>query len=337
MLAENRILVTGATGFVGGWLQRELAARAQSTRLEVFAAGHGRSGVRNVDVTDHNEVARLIHEIRPTAVIHLAAIAAPEEARNAPMRAWEVNLNGTMNLAYAVLEAAPQARFVFASSSEVYGASFNDIPTEPLTEEGAVLKPTNVYGATKAAADILVGQLARDGLKSIRFRPFNHTGPGQNEAYVVPAFAKQVAEISAGLSPSVINVGNLLAYRDFLDVRDVVRAYADAALADIPEAHGQVFNLASGQVHQIRAILDTLIKLSGLAVEIRIDPNRVRKTEVASACGSAEAAFRVFGWRPQFTLDETLSAVLDDWRRRLPGKCIPFDKSLNESNRGGPR
>lgn len=315
MAAENRILITGATGFVGGWLQRELATRAQSTSLEVFAAGHGKSGTRDLDITDYGEVTCLIHEIRPTAVVHLAAIAAPAEARNAPMRAWDVNVNGTRNLAYAVLEAAPEARFVFASSSEVYGASFNDVPAEPITEN-SVLKPMNVYGATKAAADILVGQLAHDGLKSIRFRPFNHTGPGQSEAYVVPAFAKQVAEISAGLSPAVINVGNLLAYRDFLDVRDVVRAYADAALSDLPESHGQVFNLASGQVHQISFLLDTLIKLSGLAVEIRVDPNRLRKAEVATASGSADAAFQMFGWRPDIGLEYTLSSVLNDWKSR---------------------
>ena len=223
MPAEHRILVTGASGFVGGWLLRELESRKRSAGLKVIPAGDPDSGEGDFDVADYDQVAQLIGRVRPTAVIHLAAVAAPADARAAPFRAWQVNFGGTMNLAYAVLASAPDARFVFASSSEVYGASFNDQPGKPILESAA-LRPVSVYGATKAAADILVGQLAHDGLKSIRFRPFNHTGPGQSDAYVVPAFARQMAEIAAGLRPPTVEVGDRQVYRDFLDVRDVVRA-----------------------------------------------------------------------------------------------------------------
>ena len=116
----------------------------------------------------------------------------------------------------------------------------------PLDEDSA-LRPLSVYGSTKAAADLLVEQLSNEGLNAICFRPFNHTGPGQSDGYVVPAFAKQIAEIAAGLRPPVIEVGNLLTQKDFIDVRDVVRAYADAAMIDIPHAVGRAFNLASGR------------------------------------------------------------------------------------------
>jgi GDP-4-dehydro-6-deoxy-D-mannose reductase len=322
MPAEHRILLTGANGFVGGWLQRELEARRRSVKLEVFPAGHLASQERDVDVTDFGQVERLVREVRPTAVIHLAAVAAPADARKAPFRAWEVNLNGTMNLAYAVLAAVPEARFVFASSSEVYGASFNDTPAGQPVWESAALKPLSVYGATKAAADILVAQLANDGLKSIRFRPFNHTGPGQSEAYVVPAFAKQIAEIAAGRRPPMIDVGDLQVYRDFLDVRDVVRAYADAALLDIPEAYGQAFNLASGRTHQIRSILASLSELSDLQIDVRVDPRRLRRVEVPSASGNAEAAARMFGWRPEIPLEKTLSDVLEEWKAKADIKFL---------------
>ncbi|PSH63749.1 epimerase [Phyllobacterium brassicacearum] len=317
MAIEHRVLITGGNGFVGSWLQRELEARRQNQSILVLPVGHGLLSGRNVDVTDNEQVLQLVHDFRPTSVVHLAAVAAATDASRAPRRAWDINFTGTMNLAYATMEAAPDARFIFVSSSEVYGASFIDSGGVPLTEDAA-LKPMNVYGATKAAADILVGELAYEGLNAIRFRPFNHTGPGQTDAYVVAAFAKQLVEISAGLKPPVMHVGNLLAYRDFLDVRDVVRAYADAALAENPEAYGKAFNLASGKPRQIQSILDTLIRLSGLKIEVHVDPQRLRSSEVASASGDAGAVQSVLDWQPNIDFEETLADVFDDWKARMP-------------------
>ncbi len=234
-----------------------------------------------------------------------------------PQRAWDVNFRGTMNLAYATLEHSPEARFIFVGSSESYGASFNDAAGAPVSEDRP-LKPMTVYGATKAAADILVGQLAYEGLRAISFRPFNHTGPGQTDSYVAAAFAKQLAEISSGAKPPRIEVGNLSAFRDFLDVRDVVRAYADSALMELPsDAFGKAFNLSSGRPMQIRSILDTLIELSGLTVEVEIDPQRLRGTEVPVASGHSEAALRTFGWKPAIELRQTLHDVLEDWNARI--------------------
>ena len=270
----------------------------------------------NVDITDCQQVAALVRDCKPSAIIHLAAVAAPADARKAPRRAWDINVTGTMNIAYAAMETVPDARFVFVGSSEAYGASFIDAEGSPLREDVA-LKPMNAYGATKAAADILVGQLAYEGLKAIRFRPFNHTGPGQSDTYVVSAFARQLAEIDAGLKPPVISVGNLLARRDFLDVRDVVRAYADAALSNNSDTFGRVFNLATGQPRQVEAVLNALIEISGLKIDVRVDPNRLRGGEVASASGDADAAFDAFGWRPEIAFESTLADVLDDWKQRL--------------------
>lgn len=315
-MAAHRILLTGANGFVGTWLQRELAARARDAAIDVVPVGHGVPDGRTVDIADADAVTALLREVRPTAVVHLAAIAAPADARAAPRRAWDVNVGGTMNLAYAILAEAPAARFVFVSSSEVYGSSFNQ-EGGPL-DESALLQPLNVYGATKAAADIMVGQMAQDGLKAFRFRPFNHTGPGQTDAYVAPAFARQLAEIAAGRREPVLQVGNLDAERDFLDVRDVVRAYADAALADAPStAFGKAFNLSSGTARRIRTVLDMLIGLSGLDVEIRTDPARLRPSEVPSAHGAADAARATFGWQPRISLEQTLTDVLGDWKKRV--------------------
>lgn len=319
MPREHRILITGASGFVGSWLQRELDKRRleQGSDLIVLTAGQGDVSDWKTDITDRDQVTTLIRNCRPTAIIHLAAIAAPADARKMPQRAWNVNFQGTMNLAYAAMELAPESRFIFVGSSEAYGASFIDAVNAPI-KESAALKPMNVYGATKAAADILVGQLAHDGLKSVRFRPFNHTGPGQTDAYVVSAFAKQLAEISVGAKPPRISVGNLSAFRDFLDVRDVVRAYADAALIeDVSDALGGVFNLSSGRSVQIQSILDMLIALSGLDVEVDIDPQRLRGPEITAASGDNAAAFGAFGWKPEIELSSTLGDVLDDWKIRV--------------------
>jgi GDP-4-dehydro-6-deoxy-D-mannose reductase len=313
MPADQRILVTGANGFVGGWLQRELIGR--DGKVEVIAATHGGGEGVEVDITQADAVVRLVADVKPTAVVHLAAISAPVDARSSPRAAWDVNVMGTLNLAQAVLAQAPDARFVHVSSSECYGASFA-AGGKPIAED-ARLDPTGVYGATKAAADLMVGQMARDGLQAIRFRPFNHTGPGQTDSFVVPAFARQVAAVMAGRREPVIEVGNLAALRDFLDVRDVVRAYADAALSERGFDAGSVFNLASGTPWRIGDILDRLIALSGMRIDVRTAADRLRRVEIPVMSGDAGAAFEALGWKPEISFETTLRDVLEDWRQKL--------------------
>ncbi|HET7715280.1 MAG TPA: NAD-dependent epimerase/dehydratase family protein [Bauldia sp.] len=317
--AGARILITGASGFVGVHAIRELErSMPEATLLRIDSnrhpSNHDDGQSLALDITRRADVYAAIADLRPTVVLHLAAIAAPPEAEADPVRAWEVNVFGTMHLAGAILKHVPEAHLLFVGSSEAYGASFN-LVDGPLSEE-AQLRPLTSYATTKAAAELVVGQFVHSGLRAVTFRPFNHTGPGQSPSYVVPAFARQVARVERGLQEPVIEVGAIDAERDFLDVRDVARAYAEAAMNLEALEPGTVLNLASGQPWRIRAILERLIALGGVKVDIRVDPARVRQNKVPRTWGNNGLARAALGWSPSIPFDQTLLDVLNDWRIR---------------------
>jgi GDP-4-dehydro-6-deoxy-D-mannose reductase len=202
---------------------------------------------------------------------------------------------------------------MFVSSAEVYGQSLKS--TTPV-DETALLQPMNPYAASKAAADILVRQAAAAGLSATVVRPFNHTGEGQSEAFVVPSFAGQIARIEAGLQPPTLLVGNLDDERDFLDVSDVINAY-DLLLTQRSsgEARG-TFNVSSGVAIRIGDLLEKLLSLAKVRIEVSIDPDRLRPAPIPKVVGDS-TRLRRLGWTPRASLDDTLSAVLDERRRAL--------------------
>lgn len=308
----HRVAVTGATGFVGTWVTRVLTAIAHSKRVQVFPLCRSANGKLKLDITDREAVGNTVAALQPTAVIHLAAVASAEEARQDPHQAWSVNLLGTLNVAQAMLQHTPGARLIFAGSSEAYGATFNE-RAEPLPED-VPLKPTSVYGATKASAELLLGQMAHEGLKVIRFRPFNHTGAGQSPDYVISGFAQQIALIEAGLQEPVINVGNLDGERDFLDVRDIADAYVSAALSTGELEGEEVYNLSTGSPRRIGSLLEELLAASNVRIDVSVDPRRMRPNEIQRMSGDPSSARGKLAWTPSIPVEQTLLGVLDYWR-----------------------
>ncbi len=305
-MPPRRILVTGAGGFVGRHLLPALRTAFPGVALLTDP----------FDVTDPAATDAAIGSGQPDAAVHLAAVAAIPAARHDPGRAWQVNLLGTLNVARAVLARTPGCPLLFASSADIYGASFR--AGTPLDED-ALPAPLNTYGATKAAADLALGAMAAEGLRVLRVRPFNHTGAGQSPEFVVAAFAEQVARVAAGLQPPVLRVGALDPLRDFLDVRDVCSAYAACLARADALAPGTVLNLASEQPRRVGDVLAALMAMAGVQAEVATDAGRLRPTDIPVAAGNATLARRLLGWAPAIPWEQTLADVLADWRARVGG------------------
>ena len=313
-----RIVVTGAAGFVGSHLLNRLGG-LQAAGAEVVATAKSgftdSSGLafQSLDVGSRSDIDAFVKTVQPTHLVHLAGIPSIGAVRADPTAAWQVNVLGTLDLARAVLDHAPACTMIFAGSSECYGASALD--GEPLSERH-LLKPMNEYAATKCAADLALGALAASGLKVIRFRPFNHTGPGQTADFVIPAFANQIAKIEKGEQSPEIYVGNLNVARDFLDVRDVADAYIAAIAMSDKLDSGTIFNVASGRAQVIGDILNALLRKSDRKIEVIADPARQRAVDIPLSVGDASLAQNLLGWRPRIAFDQTLADVLQYFREQ---------------------
>ncbi|MDG2335826.1 MAG: GDP-mannose 4,6-dehydratase [Myxococcota bacterium] len=297
--AQMKILVTGSLGFVGNRLIPHLES-----------AGHAVTGFDRdtVDVSDPEAVSAFVRASAPEAVIHLAAIAFVPSAARDPNLAHRVNVEGTRNIIEAVRAHVPEARLLLIGSGDQYPPQAPGDP--PLSEERA-LAPLGVYAETKAVAEELGHAAARAGMDVVRIRAFNHTGPGQSPNFVAPDFARQIARIEAG-DRAPMRVGNLDSVRDFLHVDDVIEAYRH--LID-PEVPNGVYNVSSGVGIRIGEILAALASRAGVEPEILRDEARWRPAD--ARVGNCHRLQEVTGWKPLRTLDQTLEAVLDDWRARI--------------------
>lgn len=314
--SRRRLLLTGSTGFVG----RHLLAAIGSERYQIAVLGHEPaplskpvSTVYQADLRDDNAVKAAIADWRPQAVVHLAAQASVGQAGIDPGSTWSVNLCGSLALARALAQHAADVTFLFSSSAEVYGTSFND----GVVTEASPLRPVNAYSRSKVAAEWMLTEVLPAAARLIVVRAVNHTGPFQDERFAIPAFAAQIARIEAGCSPPVLMVGDLSAERDFLDVSDVVDAYL-GLLDCAPRLPARsVFNVSSGRAVSMATLVETLCGLSRVPVEVRVDPARVRPNSVPRAVADPSWLSETIGWRPGRNIKSTVRSVLDYWRSQV--------------------
>jgi len=308
-----RVLVTGITGFAGSHLAEHLVSRGdevhglahENAPFANLAAVRDRVRIHEGDITSLEDVRGAIAGSQPDAVVHLAGIAVPTIAAADPVAAVRINVLGTATVLTA-LENHPHARLVFASSADVYGA-----PERVPVDEDAPLRPANVYAATKVAAEALTQELAaRHGAPVVILRPANQNGPRQHPGLAASAFAKQIAEAEAGLIEPVVRHGRLDAERDFLDVRDMARAYA--AALDLGESG--TFNVGTGRAVAIAEILETLLALARIPIRAELDPSRVRSGEATRIALDATRFRQKTGWSPRVALADSLRDTLDHWR-----------------------
>ena len=293
-----RVMVTGASGFVGRRLVPRLAAE-----------GHTPFGIdREVDIADAVAVSASISKLRPDAVIHLAALSSVAHSLAAPEDCYRVNFLGTRALLEGVAAEAPAARILLIGSADAYTAMS---PQNHPLDESTPLRPRSPYARTKAAAEMLGRLAARSGLDVVCVRAFNHTGAGQGDQFVVSSFARQIAAIRSGRMQPLLRVGNLDSIRDFLHVDEVVDAYLALLDRRVP---ADVYHVASSLGISIRAVLESLMRIAGVEARVEVDPARFRPTDWL--VGDASRLRRATGWQPRVPLEALLREVYEDWLAR---------------------
>lgn len=310
MPVRPRILVTGAEGFVARHLLPLLSQTGAEVFGTVFQTPSTPLPIRTfpLDLREEEHVRTLLHDVRPTQVVHLAAISSVRDSFTDPAATVRVNVEGTRALLEAAGSLASVPRVLLIGSSDEYGP--ND--GQPLSElPVSALRPVSPYGESKRDVERLVENSPALRAMTIRTRSFPHIGPGQAGRFFIPEVAQQLVRIERGEQPPVIGIGNLEAVRDFTDVHDVVRSYV--LLLERGEA-GEVYNVCSGAGRRIHDLLDLLVRLSGVTVRIEQDPAKLRPVDIPVLVGNPAKLQKATGWMPQIPLEQTLRDVLVELR-----------------------
>ncbi|MDR7067982.1 GDP-4-dehydro-6-deoxy-D-mannose reductase [Pseudoxanthomonas japonensis] len=298
-----RILVTGAGGFVGRYVLDAITQGGFGDAEAIVPAS-------DWDIRSLESTRNVVAEAAPHAVVHLAAQSFVPKSFEDPAETLAVNVGGTANLIKTLQEQGFGGRFLYISSGDIYGVVAEaDLPVT----ENIQPQPRNPYAVSKWAAEQLCLQARRThGLDCIIARPFNHVGPGQSDRFVLPSLASQIAEIEAGRRAPLIEVGDIDSTRDFLDVRDVVAAYAALLLAGTP---GATYVVASGSERSVRELLQLMLAHTDAKPEIRVDPARMRPSEQKRMLADSRRLREDTDWRPSLSLETTVLNLLDYARK----------------------
>ncbi len=321
----TRVLITGITGMVGSHLAEFLLK--DQPGVEIFGVKRWRSSLANInqikdqitlidcDLTDASGTLSLVEAVKPDYVFHLAAQSYVPDSWKNPNNTLIGNAQMQLNLLEAIRHTKIDPRVQVALSSEEYGRVYPD--EVPINEDNH-LRPLSPYAVSKVTQDMMAYQYHESyGMKIVRTRTFNHEGPRRGEVFVTSNFAKQIAEIELGLKLPVIHVGNLNAQRDWMDVRDVVRAYWLAVNKCKP---GEIYVIASGRSRTIREMLDFLLSQTKTKIEVKIDPARLRPSDVEILRGDPTKFKQATGWTEEFTFEQMMTDLLNYWRERLKSK-----------------
>ncbi len=315
----KKILITGASGFAGGYLAEHLLEKEGYEIFGTYLTEESKdtSPVKDkitflqADLNKREVVINLIHEVKPDELYHLAAMASVGASFKDPIGIFHNNIDTQIFLLESLKnEELLNTRVLIISSAEVYGfVQPEDLPID----ESTPLRPGNPYAVSKIAQDFLAYQyFVTTKMPIIRVRPFNHTGPRQPLGFVLPDLAHQIAEIEKGKQERIIRVGNLEAKRDFTDVRDMVKAYS---LILDKGVVGEVYNIGSGVSYTISEILHMLLGMTTMNIEIEIDEKKARPSDIPEIRSNNTKIKTLTGWEPQITLEKTLKDTLDYWRK----------------------
>ncbi len=295
-----KILVTGAAGFVGRHLTGALRKNGHDV-VETDLSPVGKISF-SADISDFPQTRKMISDVLPDMIFHLASIShvRGSEPRNMHL----INVSGTVNLLEASRSLDKKPRFVFVSSSQVYGSVAGE--EMPITEDFP-LSPVNHYGASKAAAEQVVkGYSLESGFPSIILRPFNHTGAGQLPSFLVPKLVDAFKR-----KEKVLPLGNLDVYRDIADVRDIIAGYSSVA-ENFDKAGPGTWNICSGKAVSLQHIFERLVEVTGHRPEVKSIESLQRKNEISIVYGSSEKFKKDFNWQPQYDINDTLEWMLHE-------------------------